>query len=194
MQSNIISLRTVSLLLILLALATIPAAAQNFQRAKLQISLDKLAGKADQVVDVTLEEQMLQLAAKFLNSNDPDEAAAKELVNGLKGVYVRVYEFSKEGEYSSTDVDGIRSQLRAPGWARIVGVTSKRERENVEIYLMTEGSQILGLAVIAADPKELAVINIVGPIDVDKLSRLEGKFGIPKIGVKRNRSGKSSEE
>jgi hypothetical protein len=189
-----ISLRLFFGLIVLIVLTASSAMAQNFQRAKIQINLDKLADKAEEVVDVTLEEQMLQLAAKFLNANDPDEAAAKQLISGLKSVNVRVYEFAKEGDYSPSDMEGIRTQLRAPGWTRMMGIISKRDRENVEVYLMSEGPQILGLAVIAADPKELTVVNIVGPIDVDKLSRLEGKFGIPKIGVRRSKSGKSSDE
>ncbi len=164
-----------------LLLAALPAYGQGFQKAKIRIDLDRLASKAEDVVEVTVEENMLRLAAKFLKDNDPEEAAVKALINGLKGVYVRAYEFDKEGEYSSSDVEGIRSQLQAPGWTKIVGVTSRREGMKVEVHTMYEGEKMLGVAIIAAEPKELVVVNIVGPIDLEKLSQLDGKLGLPRL-------------
>src|SRR5437762_20868 len=119
-------------LALFLLLAGLPVYGQSFQKAKIRIDLDKLAARAEDVVEVTVEENTLRLAAKFLKDNDPEEAAVKALINGLKGVYVRVYEFDKEGEYSSSDVEGIRSQLHAPGWTKIVGVISRREGMKVE--------------------------------------------------------------
>jgi hypothetical protein len=32
-----------------------------------------------------------------------------------------------------------------------------------------------------SEPREFTVVNIVGSIDLEKLRRLEGKFGVPKI-------------
>ncbi len=170
--------------LLLIVIAALPASAQNFQKAKIQLDLGKLADKASEVVEVTVEAQTLKLAAKFLKDSDPEEAAVKALINGLQGVYVRVYQFDKENEYSSADVEGIRAQLRGPGWTRLVGVTSKREGVKVEVHTMYEGDKMLGLAIIATKPKELVVVNIVGPIDLDKLSKLEGKIGLPKLDLK----------
>ena len=46
---------------------------------------------------------------------------------------------------------------------------------------MRTGDQVSGLAVLATDPKELTVVNIVGPIDLEKLTQLEGQFGIPDL-------------
>ena len=50
---------------------------------------------------------------------------------------------------------------------------------------MSEGSLIKGIAVVAAEPRELTVVNVVGPIDVERLSRLEGQFGIPPLELGR---------
>ena len=173
--------------------ATIPAWSQN---PKLQIShLDKLSSKASEVVDVTLDEPMMKLASKFIAADeDADDAEALELVKNLKGVYVKNFEFDKEGEYTLADLDAIRSQLTASSWSKMVGVISKREGEISEVYMMTEtgGNKILGLAILAAEPKELTVVNIIGPIDIEKLSSLEGKMGIPKIGLEKDKQSKSS--
>jgi len=164
-------------LAVLLCLSAAPAAAQN---ARLQVeSLDRLFPNAVETVDVNLEGSLLQIAAKFL-SNKPEEAAIKDLVAGLKGIYVKGVEFDKEGSISDSDVDAIRTQLRGPGWERIVGVRSKREGDNAEVYLMLEGGVISGIGVLVFDPKQLFVVNVVGPIDPEKIGQLRGHFGIPK--------------
>jgi hypothetical protein len=115
---------------------------------------------------------------------DEDDREGLEVIKNLKGIYVKSFTFDKPGDYSQEDVEAIRSQLHAPAWSRIVTARDKREGETTEIYLMTErdGGNVLGMAIIAAEPTELTVVNIVGPVDIDKLSQLEGKMGIPRLG------------
>ncbi len=163
---------------LILCLSIGPLLAQD---VKLPPGIEKLASKATEVVDVSLDGQMLRLASRFLSSNDPDEAKAKNIVNGLKGIYVKSFEFEKEGEYSPADLDEIRQQLRAPGWSRMVGVISKRGGENAEIYIKLDNEHIGGLVVLCAEPKELTVVNLVGNINLDDLSALGGHFGIPDV-------------
>ncbi len=179
----------------LLLLAAVCAATALAQDARIQIEhLNNLAAKAEEVVEVTLDERLLQLAAKFLNGNNPTEARVKEIVAGLKGVYVRVFEFSKPGEYAPADVEAIRSQLRAPGWQKIVGIFSRRGGDNVDVHLRMQGDSIIGLAIVAADPTQLTVVNIVGPIDLEKLRQLEGQLGIPKLELDKGAKGKPRNE
>jgi hypothetical protein len=173
-----------SVMLIFLGISCAVAAAA--QDARIEIGrLDALSAKAAETVEVSLDEKLLRVAAKFLKSDDPEEAKVKELVAGLKGVYVRVFEFEKPGEYSPGDLDPLRSQLQAPGWTKIVGVKSKREGENVDVHIKYQGENISGLAIIAAEPNELAIINIIGPIDLEKLSSLGGQFGIPRLELEK---------
>jgi len=188
MRSLLTAAKRMSVLILLTAFCAATARAQDSQSAKLQIDhLNKLADKAAEVVEVTLDERLLQLAAKFLSSSNPAEAKVKEIVMGLKGVYVRVFEFDKPGEYSSSDLESIRSQLRPPGWHKIVGVISRRGGANVDVHLKYQGENIAGLAIIAADPSELTIVNIIGPIDLDKVRQLEGQFGIPKLNLEKKR-------
>jgi hypothetical protein len=154
--------------------------------------LDKLADKASNKVEVTLDGSVLKMAAKFLSDdNDPDSAKIKKLVNGLKGIYVKTYEFEKEGEYSESDIAGIRKQLES-GWSRIVGIQSKKDGDNAEIYLKTGGTDG-GLAILCAGAKELTVVNIVGKIDLDQLSELGGNMGVPKIDVEKPKPPKKDD-
>jgi hypothetical protein len=157
------------------------------QDARLQIgNLDRLEAKAAQVIDVNIDGRLLQIAIGFLNPKDPDQAKVKDIVAGLKGVYVKSYEFDKPDEYSLADVAPISSQLKAPGWSRMVGVRSARDRQTIEVYMMLVNDSIGGIAVIATEPTQLTVVNIVGPIDLEKLSALEGNFGIPKLKIKND--------
>jgi len=155
--------------------------------------LDYLAKKASETVDVNIDERLIQLAAKLFNDKDEDEAKVKKLVNGLKGIYVKSFEFENENDYSSADVDSIRSQLREPAWSRLVNVTSKRDGI-VEVYIALNGSDVLGLAVLSAEPKELTVVNIVGPVDLEKLAKLEGNLGIPDLGIEPTKHKTKNEQ
>lgn len=164
--------------MICLALTLGTALAQDI---KFPPAFDKLADKASETVDVTLDGQMLQMASRFLSNKDPEEAKVKDMVGKLKGIYVRAFEFDKEGEYTQADLDFIRNQLKGPGWQRMVSVRSSKGGENAEIFLRMENNNPAGLIVLAAEPKELTVVNIVGPIDLEQLSELGGHFGIPNI-------------
>ena len=118
------------------------------------------------------------MTAKFLT--DVDDADIKKLVANLKGIYVRNFEFESDGLYSQADVESIRSQVRGQSWYRLVNVQSKNDGA-IEVYVMLEGEKIGGLVVLSAEPRELTVVNIVGPVDLEKLASLEGQFGIPDL-------------
>jgi hypothetical protein len=168
---------------LLLLLIVCYAAPANAQSGRVDLTqLEHLAPKAKTSVDVNIDERLIQLTAKFLSDKDLEEAKLKELVLGLKGIYVRNFEFEQEGEYSPADLESVRSQLRAPGWSRIVNVRSKKE-DNVEVYVLMTENKVGGLALLAAEPNELTVVNIIGPVDLDKLSALEGQFGIPELNI-----------
>src|SRR6185295_10252181 len=166
----------------LILLVALPIVAQT-QDSRLQLgSLDHLAGKANQTVDVNIDDRLMKAAAGLLSNKDEDERQVKKLVEGLKGIYVKSFEFDNAGEYSTADLETIRTQLRGPGWTRLVNVISKKDG-NVEVYLLFNGDVIGGLAVLHTDEKELTVVNIVGPVDLDKLAKLEGQFGIPDLEI-----------
>ncbi|HSF24433.1 MAG TPA: DUF4252 domain-containing protein [Blastocatellia bacterium] len=174
-------MRAAPLCLLLLLIVAAPARAQEARI--IMTSLDHLAENADKTIDVTVDEPIIKLAMSVLNpKRSPDEAKIIDILSGLKGVYVKRFEFEKEGAYAMSDADSVRTQFNSPGWQRIARVTSKREG-SFDVVLMSEGSVIKGLAVLAAEPKALTVVNVVGSIDLAKLRDIEGKFGIPKFGL-----------
>jgi hypothetical protein len=154
----------------------VPASAQ-----RINLDFPGLAERAEEVVDVTLDATMLRLAAKFLSGQDSDERAVRDMIIGLEGIYVRSYEFAKAGEYDPALIDRVKSQLGAT-WKPLVTVRSKT-KENVNIMADLRGDKVVGLVIIAAEPREFTIVNIQGPIDIDRLADLSGQFGIPDITV-----------
>ncbi|HET6980140.1 MAG TPA: DUF4252 domain-containing protein [Pyrinomonadaceae bacterium] len=179
------SLFKTSLIALLLIVAS--ALAANAQDSRIQMSsLDHLAAKASQTVDVSIDERLMKMAVRLLSDKDEDEREVRKLVAGLKGIYVKSFEFDTEGQFVVADLEPIRTQLRGAGWTRMVNVTSRKEG-NLEVYLQFAGETVNGLAVLVTDTKELTVVNIVGPVDLDKLAQLEGQLGVPELGIEKSK-------
>jgi hypothetical protein len=165
----------------MLASLAVWAAPQSIQ---FPASLDALEEKAEEVVDITLNADLLGFASAFMSDSDPDEKAAKEIVDGLGGVYVRSFSFAEENQYSMEDVEAIRSQLKAPEWVPVVNVRSRKPGgDNAQIFFRKANGKISGITVLATEPKELTIIHIDGMIDPKDIARLSGQFGIPEVKV-----------
>jgi hypothetical protein len=160
---------TISYGILLLALLT-PGAALA-QGARLQLShLDKLAEKAEETVDVTVDAAMLKETAGFFAGKGADTAKLQQMLQGITGIYVKSFEFSAPHAYSESDINAVRKQLTAPGWSRVVGIREKDEL--TEIYLWKERDTNGGLVVISAEQNELTIVNIVGRVDLASLGAL----------------------
>jgi hypothetical protein len=138
--------------------------------------------KATESVDVTLDGFLMRIARKIAASHAADEAHddAISLLQDIKSVRVRNFSFDSDNAYSMADIDSVRKQLKAPGWSALVQV-HRRDNEDVDVYVCLEDDKVKGLAVIASEPREFTIVNIVGSIDLDKISQLEGEFGIPSM-------------
>jgi hypothetical protein len=158
-----------------------PAFAQGgASRGQLQLpEFAGLAEKASESVNVTFGPEVLGMAARFLGS-DPEAMAAKKLASSLTGIYVRNYTFDKDYAYPKSDIDGVRRQLRAPGWTRMVETRSAKENTDVDVYMLIENGRAQGLAIIASEPREFTIVNIVGNIDLEQLHDLQ-KLGVPDL-------------
>lgn len=147
-----------------------------------------LSKKAAQSTTISLDSSMLALAGRFLDADDPQDAAAQEVIKGIRGIYVRSFAFDTDSAYSQSDVDAVRRQLSAPGWSRLVETHSRKTHADVDIYVMIVNKQATGLALIAVEPRALTIVNIIGSIDLDKLHKLEGQFGVPKLDLETGKA------
>ncbi len=166
---------------LLLAAPALWGAMQTFDMK----GLDRFEAVAAETVNVTLDTNMLRMAAKFLPKDDPDSAKVRKIVSGLKGIYVRSYTFKDDNAYKPEDLAWLRNQMKQPGWNRIVGVKNNKDAENAEIFVHTTGdSRVGGLTIFATKPKELTVVQILGDIDLDDLSALTD-MGVPDLGIQK---------
>lgn len=175
-------------MILLCAFLALPALACAADPGRLQLpDFSALAKKATQSVDISLDPALLRIASGVINSDENGNGAAiNGLIHGLKGIYVRSYTFDKPGEYSKADVKAVQAQLLVPGWQPIVSTHDLKQGSNVDIYVLRIGNRTDGIAIIAAEPRQLTIVNIVGSVDLAKLAQLQGQFGVPKVGLTMN--------
>jgi hypothetical protein len=99
-------------------------------------------------------------------------AQLKSIMKGLKGIYIKSFEFDQASQYSKADVEAVRSQLSSQ-WTKVVQSIDKRSNQHDEIYLLKNGEQVGGVVILVAEPRELTVVNIVGNVPVEKIAALE---------------------
>ncbi len=171
-----------------LAGALLVSATATAQTFTIPDRIERLSAKARESVNITLDGPLLQLAGQFLSSAKGDERAVKDVISKLKGIHVRNFAFDKDGEYSDSDLDAIRSQLTPPLWTRVV--ESREPREHAQIFVKHDNAALAGVVILSAASRELSIVIIDGQIDLKRLSALGGNFGIPDFRAQGNgRSG-----
>jgi len=159
-----------------------PAVAQNSPLPLPSPVEKELAARASNVTEVTLGKNMLAFAAKFMNGKSPDDAATRHLIEGLDGIYVRDYEFDKEGQYSMVDIDKLRQYFETSEWTPMVHEHDKKSGETTDVMMKVVNGETRGMFILDAEAKELSIVLILGPINMDDLHKLSGIGGLGALG------------
>jgi hypothetical protein len=167
---------------VFLFVAMLLAVSTAWAKQNPQVPLDfpELQKKAVETVNVSLPKSLLELAAKFIPADDADSAKIKRLVSNLQGIFVRSYEFEKEGDYSPHDLEPIRKIITGVGWNCLVSVHSKKNNADTDVCLRQDGEKILGLAVVSTETKKFTIVNVLGSISPEDLELLR-QFGVPDV-------------
>jgi hypothetical protein len=167
MRTRILAAGTAALMLPLLACS---------QSAELRLPLfPDLKEHATESVDITLGALPLHLAAWLMDDHDSDSAEIKKTLKAVKSVQIRSYKFDTDYACSQADLGPLHAQLAQPGWTRLVEA-HKRDHEDVDVYVALDNHVVKGLAIIACEPREFTIVNIVGTIDIDQVARLRHTF------------------
>jgi hypothetical protein len=171
----------------LAAALVLPGAAYG-QSPQLQLDrLDRFGENAVENVAVDIDERLLGLVGGFIKNDAAEsERQLKEVISGIKGIYVRHFEYERDNMYPAAEVEALRAQLQQSGWVRFVEARSKRSGDNAQVYMSMQGREMTGLAIIVSNPREVTVVNIVGSIDPEKIRHLGGNFGLPDLEVRRD--------
>jgi hypothetical protein len=181
------------ILIFVLAVAALamPVAAQNSELPAPPPIEKDLAARASNVTEVTLGKNMLAFASKFMNGKGKDDDSARQLIQGLDGIYVREYEFDKEGQYSPEDIEQLRKYFETSEWTPMVRERERKSGETTDVMVKLVNGESHGMFILTAEPKELTIVLILGPIRMDELGMLKGLGGLSALGdVAKSADGK----
>ena len=138
-----------------------------------------------------MKQGMLDFAARFMDGKDEDQAAVKLLIHGLDGIYVRDYEFDKEGQFSAGQIEQLRKYFETSEWSPLVRDRDSKTGESSDVMVKLVNGQSGGLFILDVEPKEISIVLILGPIRMDQLGKLRGLSGLGALGdVDKNTRGK----
>jgi len=164
------------------AALAVPALAQTAQLPTPSPIEKELAARASHVTEVTLDKNTLAFASKVMNGKDKDEAATRHLIDGLEGIYVREYEFDKEGQYTADDTEQLRKNYATGEWSSLVRERDIKGRESVDVMVKVEKGETRGFFIMEVEPKELTIVLILGPIRLEDLGKLKNISGLGALG------------
>ena len=168
------------LLPVMVAIAVLPLAAAA-QAARLKMpDFSGLAAKARESVDIDMDRDTLRNALGFMTGSNANPQLADAL-KGLESVTVKVFSFDKEGAYSPRDIEGVVKQVESGGWKKMLSVNEPNSR--VEMWMHESSGSDGGLFFVSSEPKELVLINIAGKVDLSTLAKLQGRIGMPNLGL-----------
>jgi len=155
----------------------------------------ELAARASNVTEVTLGKNMLDFAAKIMNGKDDDDVETRKLIEGLEGIYVREYDFDKEGEFSADEVEQLRKYFETSEWSSIVKERARKTGESTDVMVKLVNGESHGMFILDVEPKELTIVLILGPIHMADLGKLKGLSGLGALGdVARDAEGKEKDK
>ena len=162
------------------------AASAGASDARLKLEVGDLAARAKEAVNIAIDKNTLDWAAKAIAEKGGNEAELRQLMTELDGIYVQVLEFDKETLPAWTEMQeasrGVLAKLDGPGWSPVISVTERGKDgdEIVRISLNTDAAgKPAGLAVFVLERSEVVLINIVGPVKLEQLARIGAALGKP---------------
>jgi hypothetical protein len=172
----------VALLLGAASLAT-TASAQTEQLPAPPPIEKELAARATNATEVTLGKNMLGFAAKVMNGKDKDDAATRQLIEGLDGIYGRDYEFDKEGQFSTDEIEMLRKYFETSEWTPMVHERDRKNNESTDVMVKVVNGESHGVFILDVEPRELTIVLILGPIHMEDLGKLKGMAGLGALGA-----------
>jgi hypothetical protein len=126
---------------------------------------------------------MLGFAAKVMNGKDKDDAATRQLIEGLDGIYVRDYEFDKEGQFSTDEIEMLRKYFETSEWTPMVHERDRKNNESTDVMVKVVNGESHGVFILDVEPRELTIVLILGPIHMEDLGKLKGMAGLGALGA-----------
>ena len=167
----------------------------------LPAGVEQLGRTAEFHTDFTFDRTMLQMAGGLIDGGDPD---TRKAIAKLNGITVHLYKYAAPGMYDLRQLDAIRQQYKDAGWKHLVStqshaantgpapapygaapsgpvMNSLNAEGHTDLYIKFQGTDVVGMVVVQASPRNLNVVAINGDLSPLDLLHLRGHFGIPKF-------------
>jgi hypothetical protein len=167
------------------AALALPALAQTAQLPAPSPIEKELAARASSVDEITLDKNMLAFATKFMAGKGTDDAT-RQLIENLDGVYVRSYEFDKEGQFSAEQIEQLRKYFETGEWSPLVRDRDRKNGESSDVMVKLVNGESRGLFILDVEPKEVSIVLILGPIHMQDLHKV---LGVATRGALKGESG-----
>ena len=113
----------------------------------------------DNVMTLSIGPALLRFAASHVD-DDPD---TRDLLKGLDGVRIRIYEIDGDAGRVATRIDNMSLHLQDDGWEPVMLI--REQDETTHMLLRVVEGQICGMTVLVSDGEtEAVVINLMGEI------------------------------
>jgi hypothetical protein len=151
-----------------------PALAQTAQLPAPSSIEKELAARASNVDEITLDKNTLALASNFMAGKNKDDDATRQLIEGLDGIYVRDYEFDKEGQYTAKQIEQLRKYYETSEWSPLARDRDRKTGESSDVMVKLVNGQSRGLFILDVEPKEVSIVLILGPVHMQDLHKVLG--------------------
>ena len=149
-------------IVLFLAASIAPAQKKHLWPAPVE---QELAAKADYVTELTLDKNMLSASADLLERKDK-AADLQRLVKGLESIYLRDYQFEKDGAYTQSDIDKLRKHYTTPAWIPALEHQELPQGGTLDVALDADKEKVSGIFMVLRRPRHVSFVYIVGAISL----------------------------
>jgi hypothetical protein len=151
----------------------VPALAQTAQLPVSSPIEKELAARASEATEITLDKKMLSLASRVMDGKDTYDDATRQLIENLDGIYIRNYEFDKEGLFTAEQVEQLRKNYETGEWSSLVRNRDRKTGESSDIMVKLVNGESHGLFILNVEPKEISMVLVLGPVQMSDLKKVK---------------------
>lgn len=134
----------------------------------------------DRVLTLSIGPALLRFAAAHVE----DDQETRELLRGLDGIRIRVYEIDGDAARVAQRMDGISRKLQAGGWERVLLVRS--EGGQAHMLVKVSDQRIRGMTVLVSDGEsEAVIVNLMGDIQPRQFAGVMAALDVDSAGVEQ---------
>lgn len=121
----------------------------------------------DRVLALSIGPALLRFAAAHVE----DDPETRQLLRGLEGVRIRIYEIDGDAARVAQRMDGMSRKLQENGWERVL--LARSEGEEAHMLMKVVDQRICGMTVLVSDGEsEAVVVNLMGDIQPRQFSNV----------------------